>query len=129
MSPSQMELKRTRYYRRGGFTLEAEGYASSTPDESYSIGERRQFPDIVIEVIITSGTIKRTDLYLPLEIPEVWFWRSGKLRVFQLQDSQYQEVTTSQFFPNLDLNILLKYVQHPDQYDAVQEFIAEISAS
>ncbi|MEM8642176.1 MAG: Uma2 family endonuclease [Cyanobacteria bacterium P01_G01_bin.54] len=124
-----MDLKQIRHYRRGGFTLEAEGYTSGTPDESYSIGVRRELPDIVIEVIITSGTIKRTDLYLPLAIPEVWFWRSGKLRVFQWQDSQYQEVATSQFFPDLDLAILLQYVQHPDQYDAVQEFIADIEAS
>jgi Uma2 family endonuclease len=47
-----------RHYR-GGFTLEASGYASGTPDESYSIGKRRAVPDIVIEAIITSGSIDR----------------------------------------------------------------------
>ncbi|HLP88009.1 MAG TPA: Uma2 family endonuclease [Nostocaceae cyanobacterium] len=115
-----------RYYRRGGFTLEAVGFASGTPDESYSIGERQDLPDIVIEVVVTSGTINRTELYEPLKIPEVWFWKAGQLRVFSLQGEKYQEVFCSQLLPNLDLALLLKYVGHPDQYDAVQGFLAEI---
>jgi Uma2 family endonuclease len=124
-----MRLKNIRHYRRGGFTLEAEGYASGTPDESYSIGTRRQWPDLVIEVIITSGSINRKDLYLPLEIPEVWFWRAGKIRIFQLQENKYQETKVSQFFPELDISLLLKYIEHPDQYDAVQEFLAEVNSA
>ncbi len=124
-----MRLKNIRHYRRGGFTLEAEGYASGTPDESYSIGTRRQWPDLVIEVIITSGSINRKDLYLPLEIPEVWFWRAGKIRIFQLQENKYQETKFSQFFPELDISLLLQYIEHPDQYDAVQEFLAEVNSA
>lgn len=120
-----MRLKGIRHYRRGGFTLEAEGYASGTPDESYSVGMRRQWPDLVIEVIVTSGSINRRDLYLPLEIPEVWFWQGGKIRIFQLQGKQHQETSSSQFFPELDINLLLKYIEHPDQYDAVREFLGE----
>ena len=122
-----MRLRGIRHYRRGGFTLEAEGYTSGTPDESYSIRVRSALPDLDIEVIITSGTIDRKDIYLPLNIPEVWFWKAGKILVFQLSDNQYQETSFSQFFPNLDLNLLLKYINQPDQYDAVQDFLAEIS--
>jgi Uma2 family endonuclease len=123
-----MRLKGIRHYRRGGFTLEAEGYASGTPDESYSVGTRRQWPDVVIEVIVTSGSINRKDLYLPLEIPEVWFWQAGKIRIFQFRERQYQETSSSQFFPELDITLLLKYIEHPDQYDAVQEFLTEIQS-
>ncbi|MBF2049452.1 MAG: Uma2 family endonuclease [Elainella sp. C42_A2020_010] len=121
-----MRHKNMRHYRRGGFTLEAPGYASGTPDESYSIGTRRRFPDLVIEVIVTSGTIDRKELYRPLQIPEVWFWWKQQLRVFQLNQDLYSEVTRSQFFPDLDLALLLKYVDYPDQYDAVQAFLAEL---
>ncbi|MEO0987634.1 MAG: Uma2 family endonuclease [Cyanobacteria bacterium J06639_14] len=123
-----MRSKGIRHYRRGGFTLEAEGYTSGTPDESYSIGVRRALPDLVIEVIITSGTIDRKELYLPLNIPEIWFWKSGRIHVYQLVDKQYQEKPCSQFFSDLDLTLLLKYVKHPDQYDAVQEFLAEMGS-
>jgi Uma2 family endonuclease len=117
-----------RHYRRGGFTLESPGYASGTPDESYSIQVRREFPDLVIEVIITSGSIDRRELFRPLNIPELWFWQANQLRVFCLNTDQYEETSRSQFFPDLDLTLLLKYIEHPDQYDAVQEFLTEIQA-
>ncbi|PSN17307.1 hypothetical protein C7271_18415 [filamentous cyanobacterium CCP5] len=118
--------KEIRHYRRGGFTLEAEGYASGTPDEFYSIKTRRDLPDLVIEVIVTSGSINRKTLYLPLRIPEIWFWQAGKIRIVQLEDQEYRETNRSQFFPDLDISLLLKYIDHPDQYDAIQEFLVEV---
>jgi Uma2 family endonuclease len=78
----------------------------------------------VIEIIVTSGTIKRLELYKSQRVPEVWFWKSNQLRVFHFQEGEYQEVSHSEFFPDLDLSLLLRYLGHPDQYDAVQEFIA-----
>ncbi|GAB1541485.1 hypothetical protein NUACC21_41560 [Scytonema sp. NUACC21] len=43
--------------------------------ESYSIGTKKGVPDIVIEIIVTSGTIDRKELYKPKQVPEVWFWK------------------------------------------------------
>jgi len=116
--------KGIRFYKLGGFTLESSGYASGTPDESYSFGNRQEIPDLVIEIIVTSGTINRLELYKPQRVPEVWFWKSNQLRVFHFKEGEYQEVSRSEFFPDLDLFLLLRYLGHPDQYDAVQEFIA-----
>lgn len=117
-----MREKGIRFYGRSGFTLEAPGYASGTPDESYSIGSKKEVPDIVIEIIITSGTINRRELFRPMNVPEIWFWKSNQLRVFQLKERDYEEVSRSTFFPDLDLALLLHYLGYPDQYDAVQEF-------
>ncbi|MEH2238407.1 Uma2 family endonuclease [Nostoc sp.] len=64
--------------------MEEPGYTSGTPDESYSIGTKREVPDIVIEVIITSGTINRKELYKPKKVPEVWFWKSDQIKIFCL---------------------------------------------
>ncbi|MEH1873408.1 Uma2 family endonuclease [Nostoc sp.] len=112
-----------RFYRRGGFTLEESGYASGTPDESYSIGIEREVPDIVIEIIVTSGTINRKELYKPKKVPEVWFWKSNEIKIFRLNESvEYEEVNRSGFFPNLDPALLLHYIAMPDQYDALIEF-------
>ena len=112
-----------RFYGRGGFTIEEPGYASGTPDESYSIGTEKEVPDIVIEVIVTSGTINRTELYKPKKVPEVWFWKSNEIKIFRLtEDGEYQQVNRSGFFPDLDLALLLHYIAMPDQYDAVVEF-------
>lgn len=117
-----MREKGIRFYALGGFTLEAPGYASGTPDESYSIGSRKEVPDILIEIIVSSGTIKRKELYKPKKVPEVWFWKADQLRIFHLKGDEYQEVAQSRFFPDLSLPLLLRYVGYPDQYDAVEEF-------
>lgn len=121
-----MREKGIRFYGRGGFTLEAPGYASGTPDESYCIGSNKETPDIVIEIIVTSGTINRRELYVPKKVPEVWFWKSNQLTIFHLHNQDYQQAKTSQFFPDLDLDLLLRYMGHPDQYDAVNEFVQAI---
>ena len=121
-----MREKGIRFYASGGFTLEQEGYASGTPDESYCIGTDKEIPDIVIEIIITSGTLDRKELYKPLRVPEVWFWRSNQLRIFHLQGEDYQEVNRSEFLRELDKALLLRYIAHPDQYDAVNEFVKAI---
>ena len=116
-----------RFYRRGGFTLEEPGYASGTPDESYSIGTKTEVPDIVIEVIVTSGTINRKELFKPKKVPEVWFWKSNQIKIFRLNaDQQYELVNRSGFLPNLDPALLLRYIANPDQYEAVQEFVQAI---
>lgn len=116
-----------RFYGRGGYTLEEPGYASGTPDESYSVGTNRDVPDIVIEVIVTSGTINRKELYKPKKVPEVWFWKLNWIKIFRLnQRGEYEEVERSGFFPDLDPAMLLRYLAMPDQYDAVQEFIQAI---
>jgi Uma2 family endonuclease len=112
-----------RFYCRGGFTLEEPGYASGTPDESYSIGTEKEVPDIVIEIIVTSGTINRKELYKPKKVPEVWFWKSNSIKIFRLNEQgEYEQVNRSGFFPDLDPALLLNYIAMPDQYDAVVEF-------
>jgi len=118
-----MREKGIRFYGRGGFTLEKPGYASGTPDESYSIGTEKEIPDIVIEVIVTSGTINRTELFKPKRIPEIWFWESNEIKIFSFTEAgEYVEVNRSRFFPDLDPALLLDYIAMPDQYDAVFEF-------
>ncbi len=52
-----MREKGIRFYGCGGFTLMKEGESSGEPDESYCIGSDKEIPDIVLEVIITSGSI------------------------------------------------------------------------
>lgn len=123
-----MREKGIRFYGRGGFTLETEGKASGTPDESYCIGSNKEIPDIAIEIIVTSGTINKCDLYKPKRVPEVWFWKSNQLKLFRFNEEsgEYEEVSRSAFFPDLDLSLLLRYLGHSDQYDAVNEFIQAI---
>lgn len=117
-----MRVKGTRFYGRGGFTLEKQGYASGTPDESYCIGTDKETPDIVIEVIVSSGSINRKELHKPTRVPEVWYVASKELRILRLENEEYEEVDRSSFFSDLDKTLLLKYIDYPDQYDAVNDF-------
>lgn len=60
-------------------------------------------------------------------MPEVWFWQADQILIFRLREENYQEVSRSEFFP-LDIALLLRYIRHPDQYDAVNEFTQAISS-
>jgi Uma2 family endonuclease len=124
-----MREKGIRFYGCGSFTLIKEGESSGEPDESYCIGSDKKIPDIVLEVIITSGSVKKLDIYKPKGVPEVWFWKSNQLQIFHLKGNEYQQILRSEFLPDLDLEQLLHYVQYPDQYDAVQAFVKAIRES
>ena len=49
------------------------------------------------------------------------------MKIFRLNTAnEYEEVSRSGFFPNLDKALLLQYIAMPDQYDAVLEFVQAI---
>jgi len=85
------------------------------PDESYNIHSKKDIPDFVIEVIITSGDIKILEIYRRIGISEVWFYQDGLLTVYSLQNEQYIKVNQSQLLPELNLETFPKYITYPDQ--------------
>ncbi|KAM3111749.1 Uma2 family endonuclease [Phormidesmis sp. 146-33] len=92
------------------------------PDECYCIGSIKEVPDIAIEVIITSGLLDKLEIYRGLEVPEVWVWRKGNLIIHRLREDQYEQISQSEFLPELDLELLTQCVMIPDQHDAVMAF-------
>lgn len=86
------------------------------PDESFSIGQRQQFPDLAIEVIVTSGGIDKLEVYKGLKVIEVWFYQNGTFSLYRLKsnNSGYDSISQSQFFPKLDINLMAEYI-HPDR--------------
>ena len=141
LSPMHKEIKRTigllleaylrhsgiRFYKRGSATLGSRDLGGrKEPDESYNFNLKKDIPDLVIEVVLTSGNINILDLYLRLGIPEVWYWEDGKLKVYDLEEQVYKNVKASRFFPDLNLNILAKYITYYDQYEAIAEFIKQL---
>ena len=121
-----MRQKGIKFYGRGGFTLGSqEQRAKKEPDESYNFQTKKAIPDLVIEVIFTSGGIDILELYKRIGVPEVWLWQDGVLSIYDLKE-EYEKVEKSQFLPELDINLLVRYISHYDQYEAVSEFIEEI---
>ena len=58
-------------------------------------------PDLVLEIDLTSKSLNRFPIYARLEVPEIWCYDSGELKIYQLQNGEYQEAQISLVFPNL----------------------------
>jgi len=122
-----MRTKKIRFYTRGSATLgNKEITGRKEPDESYNIYSKKDIPDLIIEVIVTSGDINILEIYRRLAIPEVWFWEDGVLTIYTLKENQYLKVNQSQLLPDLEIELLTKYILYHDQYDAVNEFLNEL---
>lgn len=124
-----LRSQRMRFYGRGGPSLgDAALGARSEPDESYNIGERKPYPDLVIEVVVTSGGIDKLEGYRRLAVAEVWFWEDGVLQLYHLKsdNSGYEQVEESVLLPQLPLDIFCRYVTYHDQFDAVDEFLKSL---
>jgi Uma2 family endonuclease len=121
-------------YDTGSTTREkAEAEVSLQPDISYFIGgsEGKDYPDLAIEVIFTSGGIKKLDRYKCLGIKEVWLWQNEKLSLYKLQENNYEQVSQSQFFSNLDIDLLINcaliHLKEKNMTRAISEFRRSIS--
>ena len=114
----------------GSWTLkEAPKSAGVEPDECYLIGDqRRNVPDLVIEVVWTSGGIDKLEAYRRLKVPEVWFWKNGALSVFLLRGEQYESGTRSAALPGIDLTELAGFLDHPTATQAVRAYRAVLVA-
>ncbi len=121
------EETRTRFYGLGSTTFKLEAKKrGAEPDASFCIRSDKEFPDIAIEVVQTSGGINKLEIYRGLGVPEVWFWEKGQFAVYHLREEGYELVPHSEFLPDLDLALLTTYIQHPEPLDAVLEFRAAI---
>ncbi|MEG4029207.1 MULTISPECIES: Uma2 family endonuclease [unclassified Microcoleus] len=96
---------------------------SFEPDESYYIGSRKEHPDLAVEVTITSVSTNKLAKYLRLRIAEVWFWENNRLAVYRLREDDYEQVSRSEFLPELDLALLVRCVLMPSIIEARTEFL------
>jgi Uma2 family endonuclease len=111
-----------RYYRRGGPALKQEPDVELLPDDSFNLGSKKAVPDIAIEVIITSGSVDKLAGYKTLNVPEVWFLKNGRLTLYHLHGDTYDEISSSELLPELDLSLLVRCMNMSDEYDAVTAF-------
>ena len=122
----------TDYYPMGSTTLrQQEVQAGVEPDESYCIGSNQDIPDLAIEVIVTSGSINRLELYRRLGIQEVWFWERDHLTLYTLraetpmqfvETAGYESIPQSILLSALDIDLLTRCIQHPQPLAAAKMF-------
>ena len=109
----------------GSATRESqEKSVSFEQDESYYLGEKKEHPDLAIEVNVTSGSPKKLEKYQRLGIREVWMWQDEKFSIYSLDGDRYQETSNSQLLPDLDFALLEGCVLMPSRLGAIQKFTA-----
>lgn len=118
---------RIRFWGLGSTTFRREDkQAGKEPDKSYCIGTDKEFPDLAIEVVYTSGGVDTLEIYKRLGIREVWFWHNSQFQVYCLQDNEYQQQSSSQLLPDLDLSLLAQYVTIKDPLEAMIQWREQI---
>jgi Uma2 family endonuclease len=104
--------------------------AGAEPDKSWCIGEEKEFPDLVLEIALTSGGINKLEIYRRFNVPEVWFWRRNKLDIFALGNSgTYEPSPKSRLLPGLDISLLEACVAIRSWQQARQAFRVGLSKS
>jgi Uma2 family endonuclease len=121
--------KGIRFYPLGSTTFRAEKNARGIePDQGYCLNSPKEFPDLAIEVVVTSGGIDSLNIYKKLGVSEVWFWGKEELKVYVLQENEeYIQVNKSSLLPDLDLNLFASYITYDEPFDAVLEFRDKIT--
>ena len=107
------------YFMEIGIEVDQRGQATmreelekigAEPDESWCLHEEKTYPDIVLEIALTSGGVRKLELYQRFPVPEVWIWRKGRLEIFALRadGSSYDPTETgrSRLLPGLDIGLL-----------------------
>jgi Uma2 family endonuclease len=99
------------------------------PDECYALGRLGDVPDIAIEVEWSKGGIDKLEVYRGLHVPEVWMWQrtKGRIVIHQLQGGAYVVVPRSRFLPDLDVDMLLRYVRPDAQTEAAAEYFEALA--
>ncbi|RAM48619.1 MAG: hypothetical protein C6Y22_26915 [Hapalosiphonaceae cyanobacterium JJU2] len=105
--------------------------AGVEPDECYSIGEKKNIPDLAVEVIVTSGSIDKLKIYQRLGVTEVWFWESNRLKLYDLREETasefmetygYEKIKRSELLPELNIDLLEECNLISDEIQAIDEF-------
>ena len=68
-------------------------------------------PDLVLEIDLTSKSLNRFPIYARLGVPEIWCYDSGELKIYQLQNEEYQEAQISLVFPNLAVQEIPRLIE------------------
>jgi len=116
----------------GSWTLEKKAAERGLePDESYVFGQvaEPERPDLAIEVVWTAGGLKKLDIYASLGVPEVWFWRRGRITVHVLDGAAYQEVPSSAVLPGIDLAQLVSFLDRPTASQGIRDYRAALNPS
>ena len=117
-----------RFMPVGSWTLQtAQKDRAAEPDECYIFGDpSADKPQLAIEVEWTSGRLDKLQIYRKLGIQEIWYWRKGRIQPYVLVGTRYRATSRSKILPDLDLDLLLTFLDRPSAFDAIRDFRAAL---
>lgn len=77
-------------------------------------------PDLIVEVDITHTDINKNLLYAEMGVPELWRYDGQQLKIYELENGQYQEVETSPTFPSIPKERLYEFLNECAQQGETQ---------
>jgi Uma2 family endonuclease len=105
---------------------------SAEADECYvlttvPVGPSVKAPDLVIEVVYSSGTLDKLEVWRKLGAKEVWFWQRGELTVFVRKGDAFGTARRSALVPALDLELIVRCMSETTQTVAVRALRAALA--
>jgi Uma2 family endonuclease len=116
----------------GAWTLKSPPKESGAePDECYIVGadQGKEIPDLVIEVVWTGGGIDKLEIYRRLGIREVWIWKGDRIEIHTWRADRYERARRSALLPDLDLELLVSFLDRPTALQAVKGFREALGTS
>jgi len=119
---SYFVIKRIRFTSTGAYTQKIEPSLEFQADLSFAFGNDPAKTDLCIEIVVTSGGVKKLRKYQLRDIPEVWFWVEDKISIYRLVDGEYVQSDRSEWLPELDIEHLEQCLLIDSQLDAMTAF-------
>ncbi|PZV09153.1 MAG: Uma2 family endonuclease [Leptolyngbya sp.] len=88
-------------------------------------------PDLAVEVDIASASDQKLSIYQALGVPELWLYRSGKVKILDLRGEQIRESDSSLAFSAISVEQLQTWVELRQTgtdltvVKAVRQFVAQ----
>lgn len=120
----------------GSLTVKNEGaHRGAEPDECFVFGSVPEdedapiAPDLVVEIVHTSGGLDKLAVWHGLGAKEVWCWsRKSQLEVYVRRGARFERADASALVPGLDLALLTRCMLEPTQVAAVRTLRAALTS-
>jgi Uma2 family endonuclease len=125
----------------GSVTLNREDLAQGVkPDSGFYIQNASQIrgrkldletdppPDLIVEVDVTSSSLRRLEIYQRLRIPEVWRWTSQSVEIIHFQNGEHAICEDSLAFPMLPAEMIQRFLEAGKDADDDNEMIRSLQS-
>jgi Uma2 family endonuclease len=95
----------------GQTRLNVWGQTGREPDIAYAFNFDKDLPDLVVEVIFSSGDIETLkSSYKTLGISELWIWKDSKITFYSLDQGNYIVIDQSKILTRIRSESFVKYI-------------------